>query len=155
MVKQGKVRNIGISNASYTHFDLINSYTKTLLVTNQVEVSPLYTDTFFDGIMNSALKHDIPIMAWSPLAGGRLFAPETEQEIKVKKVLDDMTLKYGIDSIDKIAYAFINKHPARICPIVGSMKFGRVKACVDAFNIELDTKDWFIILKASRGREVL
>ncbi|PHV71619.1 aldo/keto reductase [Sporanaerobium hydrogeniformans] len=155
LVQEGKVRNIGISNASYTYFDMVNTFTKTPLVTNQVEVSTLYTDTFFNGIMDSALKHDIPVMAWSPLGGGRLFSPKTEQEIRVVKVLETMAQKYQVDSIDKIAYAFILKHPAKICPVTGSMKIERIKACVDALKIPLSTKDWFMILEASRGMEVL
>jgi predicted oxidoreductase len=155
LVRQGKVKNIGISNASYTYFEMISSFTKTPLVTNQVEVSPLYTDTFFNGVMDSALKNNIPIMAWSPLAGGRLFSAKTEQEVRVKAVLEKMAKKYAVDSIDKIAYAFLFKHPANICPVVGSMKFDRVKSCADALAINLDTKDWFIILEASRGAEIL
>lgn len=155
LIKQGKVRHIGISNASYTYFEMVSTYTKTPLITNQVEVSPLYTDTFFNGVMDSALIHDIPVMAWSPLAGGRLFHPKTGQEFRVREILQQMAQKYGADSIDKIAYAFINKLPATVCPIVGSTKFERVQSAIDAQSIELTRKDWFKILEVSRGREVL
>ncbi len=81
MIQQGKVKHIGISNASYTYFEMVSGYTKTPLVTNQVEVSALYTDTFFNGIMDSAIKHNIPIMAWSPLGGGRLFSPKPNRNL--------------------------------------------------------------------------
>lgn len=155
LIKQGKVRHIGISNASFTYFDMISTYVKTPLVTNQVEVSPLYTDTLFNGVMDSALIHDIPVMAWSPLAGGRLFHPKTGQEFRVREVLQEMAEKYDADTIDQIAYAFIYKLPATVCPIVGSTRFERVQSAIDARNIDLTNKDWFRILEASRGREVL
>jgi predicted oxidoreductase len=155
LVKQGKVRHIGISNASYTYFEMVNKYVRTPLVTNEVEVNPLHTDTFFNGVMDSALIHDIPVMAWSPLAGGRLFHPHTGQEFRVRAILQQMARKYAVDSIDKIAYAFINKLPAIVCPIVGSTRFDRVQAAIDAQKIELTNKDWFKILEVSRGREVL
>ncbi|GGL59355.1 aldo/keto reductase [Sporolactobacillus putidus] len=155
LIKQGKVRHIGISNASYTYFEMVSKYTTTPLVTNQVEVSPLYTDTFFNGVMDSALIHDIPVMAWSPLAGGRLFHPQTGREFRVREILEQMAQKYDADSIDKIAYAFINKLPATVCPIVGSTKFERIQSAIDAQSIELTNKDWFKILEVSRGREVL
>lgn len=155
LVKEGKVRHIGISNASYSYFEMVSKYVKTPLVTNQIEVNPLYTDTFFNGVMDSALIHKIPLMAWSPLAGGKLFHPETGQQFRVREILQQMAEKYGADSIDKIAYAFINKLPATICPVVGSTKFERVQSAIDAQSIELTNKDWFKILEVSRGREVL
>ncbi|RYL93720.1 aldo/keto reductase family oxidoreductase [Sporolactobacillus sp. THM19-2] len=155
LIKQGKVRHIGISNASYTYFEMVNKYVKTPLVTNQVEVSPLHTDTLFNGVMDSALIHEIPVMAWSPLGGGRLFHPKTGQEFRTREILQQMAEKYGVDSIDKIAYAFIYKLPATVCPVVGSTKFDRVQSAIDARGIELTNKDWFKILEASRGREVL
>lgn len=155
LIKEGKIRYIGISNASYTYYEMISSYLKTPLVTNQVEVSPLYTETFFDGTMDSSLLHRIPLMAWSPLGGGKLFQPKTEQEMRVVSVLKELAIKYETETIDTIAYAFINKLPATICPVVGSMKFERLKLCADAQNISLETKDWFRILEASRGKEVL
>ncbi|TGA97514.1 aldo/keto reductase [Sporolactobacillus shoreae] len=155
LVRQGKVRHIGISNASYTYFEMVSKYAKTPLVTNQIEVNPLYTDTFFDGTMDSVLIHDIPVMAWSPLAGGALFHPKTGQQFRVREILEQMAKKYEVDSIDKIAYAFINKLPATVCPVVGSTKFERLQSAIDAQNIQLTNKDWFKILEVSRGREVL
>lgn len=155
LVRQGKVRHIGISNASYTYFEMVSKYVKTPLVTNQIEVNPLYTDTFFDGTMDSALIHDIPVMAWSPLAGGALFHPKTGQQFRVREILEQMAKKYEVDSIDKIAYAFINKLPATVCPVVGSTKFERLQSAIDAKSIQLTNKDWFKILEVSRGREVL
>ncbi|WP_100487127.1 aldo/keto reductase [Sporolactobacillus pectinivorans] len=155
LIKQGKVRHIGISNASYTYFEMVSKYVKTPLVTNQVEVSTLYTDTFFNGVMDSALIHDIPVMAWSPLAGGALFHPKTGQQFRVREILGQMAKKYEADSIDKIAYAFINKLPATICPVVGSTKFERLQSAIDAQSVELTNKDWFKILEVSRGKEVL
>ncbi|RYL95852.1 hypothetical protein EWI07_01360 [Sporolactobacillus sp. THM7-4] len=59
--------------------------------------------------------------------------------------------KHDVDSMDKIANAFIDKLPAIICPIVGSTKIERIQSTINAQSIELSRKDWFKILEVSQG----
>jgi predicted oxidoreductase len=45
-------------------------------------------------------------------------------------------------------------HPARIIPVVGTSKIERIQSAVDATNIKLEREDWFMLWRASTGREV-
>ena len=90
-------------------------------------------------------------MAWSPLGGGSLINPQDERGIRLKSKLQQIALELEVDGIDKIAYAWILKHPSKPLPIVGTGKIERVKRAAEALNIELSREQWFDIMVASQG----
>ena len=90
-------------------------------------------------------------MAWSPLAGGSFINPKSEKEIRVTNVLKEIAEELNIDSIDKIIYSWLLKHPASIIPIIGTGKIERIKNAVDALDIALSLEQWYKIFIASRG----
>jgi len=94
----------------------------------------------------------MPLMAWSPLAGGQLFTES--QYAPLREKLEDISDRHKASGIDAVVYAWLLKHPAKIMPIVGSGKIDRVKTAVGALDIELTREEWFEILKAARGRDV-
>ncbi|EFG9152811.1 oxidoreductase, partial [Salmonella enterica subsp. enterica] len=75
LVESGKALAVGVSNFRPYDFSLLQSAMETPLATNQIELSLLASDAFANGDIAFLQEHDIPVMAWSPLAGGRLFAP--------------------------------------------------------------------------------
>lgn len=152
--KAGKVREFGVSNFTPSQFNLLKSYYDGKLVTNQIEISPLTVDAFEDGSIDNAMLNHSSLMAWSPLAGGKLFSDDCEQSMRVRASLNELKEKYSVSSIDQIAYAWLLKHPSKIMPIVGSSKISRVKQASSALNINLSHEDWYYILESSLGRSV-
>lgn len=148
---KGKVLHFGVSNFDPMQFDMLNAYTDEKLLTNQVEISPFCLEHFENGNIDFFLKERIIPMAWSPLAGGSFVNPKSEKEIRVTHVLKEIADELDINSIDKIIYSWLLKHPASIIPIIGSGKIERIKNAVDALDIELSLEQWYKIFIASRG----
>lgn len=152
--KEGKVRHFGVSNFSPAQMEMLQREFDGPLVTNQIELSVLHEQPFFDGTVNHLQKEKIKPMAWSPLAGGRLFKGEDEKSQKVKRALEKIAEETEASSIDVVAYAWLLNHPAQIMPIVGSGKMERIQSAVDAANIPLSREQWFYILQESMGKDV-
>jgi predicted oxidoreductase len=152
--KAGKVRNFGVSNFTPMQYQMLDAYMEGKLVTNQVELSPYCLEHFHNSNMEFFLKERIRPMAWSPLGGGSLLDPQNEQGRRLKSKLEEVAGQVGADGIDKVAYAWILKHPSRPIPIVGTGKIERVKRAVDALSIALSREQWFEILIASQGHPV-
>ncbi len=152
--QSGKVLYFGVSNFTPGQFDMLNAYLDEKPVTNQVEISPLCLEHFDNGNMDYFLKEKIKPMAWSPLAGGWLFKPETEREHRVFKVLTEIADELNTGSLDKVVYAWLLKHPAGIMPIAGTSRIERLKNAVEALDMEMSIEQWFRIYIASKGEEL-
>ena len=152
--KDGKVKNFGVSNFQPHHFDMLQSYVDDRLVTNQVELSPWNVENFESGVVDSALKNRIKPMAWSPLGGGKVFTSESEKALRLRRVLEEVREEIGAEGIDQVIYAWLLTHPAGIIPIVGTGNFKRVEGAWKALDYQLNRRQWFKILDATRGREV-
>ena len=61
--------------------DLLRERLVIPLVTNQIELSLFQMGALFDGTLDQCQRHRIRPMAWSPLGGGRLFAPTTRPRL--------------------------------------------------------------------------
>lgn len=152
--KDGKVRYFGVSNFLPAQFNMLNSYLDNKLITNQVEISPLCLNAFEDGTLDLMLEKRIKPMAWSPLAGGRLFRGNDERSLRVQKVLNKIKEEVNAKDIDEVAYAWLLMHPSKIMPIVGSGKIERIKSAIRATDIKLTRDQWFEIYVASRGVDI-
>jgi predicted oxidoreductase len=115
-----------------------------------VELHPLHLEPFEDGTTDLAQELDLPLMAWSPLAGGRLFQDGGERAIRVRTALAEVAQRHGAE-IDQVAFAFLLRHPARIHPITGTGNLERLARQAAAVDITLDREDWFTIWTASKG----
>ncbi len=151
--KHGKVKNFGVSNFTPSQFDALAAHCDMPLSTNQVEISALCLDQFKNGIIDHAQQHSYPLMAWSPLAGGAVFANEIDQARRVNAVLRAWQEASGY-AIDQLLFAWLLMHPARILPILGTGKIERVQKAVEALDIKLTMEQWFELWEASEGREV-
>jgi predicted oxidoreductase len=97
------------------------------------------------------MQHRISVLAWSPLAGGRLGAPgDDERAQRVCAELDAQAKRCGV-SRAAATYAWIMAHPAGIVPIVGSQQVSRIRAAADAYKVIWTRADWYRVLVASRG----
>lgn len=149
----GKVLEWGVSNFLPSDFTLLQSRLDFKLVTNQIEISPLATHHFQDGTINLMQEKRVPMMVWSPLAGGKVFTSQEENSIQLRKVLERLAEKYSCTP-DTILYAWHLAHPANMIPICGSGKIERLSSAVEACNIPLTREEWFEIFVTGRGFDI-
>jgi predicted oxidoreductase len=149
-VASGKVGAVGVSNFRPWDWELLQSAMETPLSTNQIEISALHLDPFTNGDIAFHQRHGHPVMAGSPLAGGRLFGADGAG---VREVLTRIGHEQGADPGD-VAVAFLLRHPARILPVMGTNSLDRIARLSKAAGIVLSREDWFEIYTAGLGREV-
>ncbi len=152
--KVGKVKHFGVSNFTPRQFELLQSRVSKSLVTNQVEINPLNFEVAHDGTLDQLQMLRTRPMAWSCLAGGEIFAGQTEQAKRVREELELIRQEVGAQSIDQVIFAWIRRLPSKPLPIIGSGKIDRVKAAVDSLDIELTREQWYRVWLASKGHGV-
>lgn len=118
--QEGKVRTFGVSNFLPDEFRLLKSYLTVPSITNQVELSPLRMGNMENGVIDQCMEERIHPMLWSPLAGGRIFTGEGEEEVRLREVLEVIREEIGAEDIDEVAFAWLFSHPAGLIPITGS-----------------------------------
>lgn len=154
LVAEGKVRAIGVSNFTPAQFDLLTSRLSIPLVTNQIEHSVLETSALTDGRLDHAQRLRYAPMIWSPLGGGTLFAGDGAREHRVRAALTQVAAETGVNDISTVAIAWLLRHPARLVPVLGTMKAERLAIVARAVDVALDRRQWFSILEASEGGPV-
>lgn len=150
LIEQGKVREVGASNFKHHDFSLLQSHMNNNLVTNQIEISVIANQCFVNGDVAFMQERRLPIMAWSPLAGGKIFGKGNE---KLMNLLKDMA-KFHNSTPTGIAIAWLLAHPANIMPVMGTNSLSRIKSLADACNVNLDMQSWFEIYETANGHEV-
>jgi len=153
LVDEGKVRGVGVSNFMPWDLDLLQSAMKHPILTNQIEISLAARDTFTNGQIARAQQDGRPPMAWSPLAGGRLFIPNDEVGKRVMPKLLEIGNNYHV-AADAVALAWLLAHPAKILPIVGTNTLDRIRYITDALKVEIDRETWFELWTLAAGQEV-
>ncbi|MDE0878070.1 MAG: aldo/keto reductase [Sphingomonas bacterium] len=154
MVTSGKVRSIGVSNYTVDQSRTLASFLSSVPVaTQQPEFSPLFLDPMTNGLFDAAMKHDVAVLAWSPLGGGRIATPTTPREEAVAAALDAVAARFGVDRTTA-AYGWIMAHPARVIPIVGTQNPVRIAALADVYKISWSREDWYAVLTAARGEKL-
>lgn len=149
----GKVLYFGVSNFTAAQFETLAARSPVPLVTNQIEMSPLYLAAWEDGTLDQCQRLRIAPMAWSPLAGGRLFHGEEERARRVRGMLSELADELGARP-DQVALAWLLSHPAGIVPILGSGRLERLRAAVAACDLSLGREPWFRLWTASTGEDV-
>lgn len=152
--KEGKVRYFGVSNFSVQQYKTLQSYLDLSLATNQIEISLDCLDGFYDGNIDFLSEQKVPPMAWSPLAGGRIFHPEDEKSERIHQKLNELIRQGVAKSSDQILLAWLLHHPVGIIPVIGSGKIERIKSAIESFKVELTTQQWFELWSASTGKPV-
>lgn len=148
LVAEGKVRSVGVSNFRPWDWSLLQSAMKSKLVTNQIELSVLAHEPLVNGDLAYLQEHGVSPMAWSPLAGGGIFAPG-----EARTALEVIAGAQGT-TIEAVAVAWLLQHPARIIPVLGTNNLDRIARISDALSVVLTREDWFAIYTAALGREV-
>lgn len=149
-VASGKVRALGVSNFTMAQTAALNHFLGTKLVSTQPEISPLRIDCFENGELDQAMMLGLTPLAWSPLGGGRLAAPETARDTAVAAALDLVADAQGV-SRTVAAYSWLMAHPAGIIPIIGSQNAARIAEGGEALKVRWTRQEWYAVLVAARG----
>jgi predicted oxidoreductase len=136
--RAGKVKHFGVSNFTPAQFELLAS--RFPLVTNQVELSPMFLDPLHDGTLDQCQRLRIAPMIWSALAGGRVFTEQSERAQRLRATLDGL--------------AWIFQHPSKPVVLTGSRHIDAAKEAVAAVSMKLAPEHWFAIWTASNGHNV-
>ncbi|WP_394248092.1 aldo/keto reductase family oxidoreductase [Vibrio profundi] len=151
---QGKVEHFGVSNFTPAQFELLQSRLDTPLVTNQVEINPVNLQVTEDGTLDQLQQARVTPMAWSCLAGGRIFSEDSEQMLRLRQTLAGVGEEIGATSIDQVIFAWVRKLPSNPVPILGSGNIERVQTAVAALELTLTQEQWYRIWVASKGHGV-
>ncbi|MEQ9146576.1 MAG: aldo/keto reductase [Parvibaculaceae bacterium] len=159
--EQGKIGHVGVSNHTAAQFEALQACLDFPIVTHQPEFSCLTLGPLFDGVLDQSMRRGVALLAWSPLAGGRLALAPAEAETKpdgarlaaLIRELDKVAAEAGV-AREAVALAWLLAHPAGVIPIIGTQNAGRIAAATDAFKVKLDKRTWYAILQASMGERL-
>ena len=172
----GKVKHFGVSNHSAAQLELLRRYVLQPLLANQVEISLLHTrmidaglewnvdsaavQVCGDGTLEYCRRNDIQLQAWSPLAGGILGDgtlkpddPRSDRLAGTKVLLAEMAAKKNVTP-EAVALAWLLRHPAGICPIIGARRPEKIRDACQADTVELSREEWVTLFLAGRGRRL-
>ena len=152
-VASGKIRTLGVSNFTQGQIAALQHFLGNKLATTQPEISPLRITCFENGELDQAMMLGLIPMAWSPLGGGRLAAPETPRDKAVAAALDAVAEAQGV-SRTVAAYSWLMAHPAGIIPIIGSQTPARIAEGAEALKVRWTRTDWYAVLVAARGERL-
>jgi predicted oxidoreductase len=156
LVDSGKVRGVGVSNFMPWDVDLLQSRMKHRLQTNQIELGLLNTVPFVDGQLAYAQTQRMPLMAWSPLGGGRLHTEATKSGTSAARLaprLAQLAQAHGVDE-SAVAIAWLLHHPIGVMPVMGSNRLDRIAQFSDATKVPMDRQTWFELYELANGHEV-
>jgi predicted oxidoreductase len=154
LLRSGKIRAAGVSNFSPAQFDLLNSHMEQPLATNQIEFHLLHPEPIHDGSLTQSEKLGVAPMAWSPLAGGRMFDASNPAAVRLAAAALGMAGRYGNATLEQLAYAWILAHPSRPLPVIGTNKIERIRSAAQADSIVLEREDWYALWEAAQGRRI-
>jgi predicted oxidoreductase len=152
MRRDGKIGEVGVSNYTAAQTAALQAHLPFPFANTQVEFSPLAIEPLSDGVLDQAMASDLGVLAWSPLAQGRLGEGEAAdgRVNAVRTALDQVAARAGV-SRTVAAYAWILAHPALPIPIVGSQRPERIREAVRALGVTLTRPEWYAVLTAARG----
>ena len=156
--RAGKIGEIGVSNHTAAQTAALQAHLAFPIACIQIEFSPLAIGPLSDGVLDQALAAGMGVLAWSPLAQGRLgegdprhAAPAADPRAQaVREALDVVAKAHGV-SRPVAAYAWLLRHPARPIPIVGSQQPARIAEAAQALAVSFTRPEWYAVLTAARG----
>lgn len=167
--QEGKVRSFGVSNATPLQIQLLQKYVRQPIVINQMQLSlahcpmiaqGIYTNMGIDGaidreggVLDFCRLNDITIQTWAPLQFGYqkgVFIDHPDFP-ELNKVLGEIAEKYAV-SKTAIALAWILRHPARMQPLIGTLKISRLEDSLNAMEVSLTRDEWYALFEAAGNK---
>ena len=150
LIAAGKISMVGVSNFTVDQYDALAAHLSAPMVSTQPEFSVANVQPMRDGTFDRAMRDGITPLAWSPLAGGRLFSGEG-MATELLDVVDRLGEREGVDRA-AIATAFVLAHPSQPVALLGTQTPARLTSAAAAFDVNLDRNDVYDIVAASEGQ---
>lgn len=162
---QGLVRHFGVSNMSAAQIAHLQAQLDVPLVANQLEMSLASRDWLESGVLLNTpaaaengfphgtieycSAHKLQLQAWGSLAQGR-FTGRGDSEAGH---LVSRLAKSKQTTPETILLWWLQRHPARIAPVIGTSSPERILACRDAVHREPDLthEEWYALWTTARG----
>lgn len=138
---EGKIREIGVSNFSERHFELLAKILGEIPVINQVESHPHFCN---DGIIQFCRKQNIAVQAWCPLGG-------SYSRLKEEGILKKLSEKYNKTAVQLILRWHIQRN---VMVIPRTSKKDRMKENLDIYDFELEQTDMEKISALNTGKRM-
>ncbi|HEX5636911.1 MAG TPA: aldo/keto reductase [Gammaproteobacteria bacterium] len=151
---RGMVKYFGVSNFTSAQLALLQSRLDSTLVTNQIEMNPVNLEVLDSGVLENMQTFRMRPMAWSCLAGGRIFSEHGERFERLRHTLHNVATEIGAQTIDQVIYAWVMHMPSKPVPVLGTGNMARVRAAVDSLAFTLTREQWYRIWTASKGHNV-
>ncbi len=167
--EQGLVRSFGVSNMNAHQIAHLQSHLDFPLVANQLEMSLKSRDWveagvlvntpaaaangFPAGTLEHCATHGIRLQAWGPLAQGSYTGREaTPAEYATAQLVTALAEKKHTTP-ETIILWWLQRHPARIAPVIGTANPTRIRACRDAAHRDPDLthEEWYELWVTARG----
>lgn len=164
--KSGKVRYFGVSNQNPMQVELLKTAVKQPLLFNQLQFGLKHTEMVDVGLNvnipnqashmqdGSVLEYSrinkMTIQAWSPFQHGYFDGPfvGNDKFPELNKKLEEYAEKYNLTP-SGIAIAWINRHPARMQTIIGTMTEQRIEEVTNASDLVLSRDEWYDLYMAA------
>jgi predicted oxidoreductase len=169
LVERGLVRRVGVSNMSGAQIAHLQAHLDLPLVVNQLEMSLhrrawleggvlVNTDAaagvgFPHGTLEHCAAHDVGLQAWGPLAGGRYTGRAETAADRATAELVALLAEAKETTPETVVLWWLQRHPARIAPVIGTTNPARISACRDAVARPpaLTHAEWYELWIAARG----
>lgn len=167
--RQGLVRSFGVSNMSAEQIVPLQASLDQSLVANQLEMSLYRRDWLEAGVVLNTpeavangfpfgtIEHcranGIRLQAWGALAQGRYTGREQTPTEQATAALVASLAAAKDTTSETILLWWLQRHPARISPVIGSARPERIRACRDAVRGDprLTHEEWYELWITARG----
>lgn len=138
--KEGKIRNIGVSNFLNHHLDFLCKNATVKPWANQVE---MHFGSRRDDVLQFCHQSGVGVMAWSPLGGGRMYHDA---------ILIEMAKRKGVD-IKCLVLSWLLKRGVQPVVGIGSSAELQELANMTAVDISEEDEEWFLSCRISNSGE--
>lgn len=167
--EQGLVRHFGVSNMSVEQLQDLENELDFPLVANQLEMSlasrawveaGVLVNTaegasvgFPSGVTEYCRRNHIQLQAWGSLAQGRYTGRQQTEAEHATAALVSAIATAKDTTPESVVLWWLQRHPARISPVIGTTNPDRIRACTDAVlrDPELTHEEWYRLWISARG----
>jgi predicted oxidoreductase len=175
LMREGKVRQLGVSNMSAVQIEALQDRLETRIIANQLEMSLLkrawlestvlvnhaegLDHSFPHGTVEHCMRHGITLQAYGALAKGHYTGapPErpTAAEAATTELIAHMAREMGTTR-EAVLLGWLMKHPAGIAPVIGTANPDRIRACTGAARVAADMTraQWYQLWTTARGNNI-
>ncbi len=151
-VKSGKARAVGVANFAADQMRRIADHLARAgvpLAANQVNYSLLHRAAETNGVLDACRELDVALIAYFPLASGRLTQPSDSMGAKaLLTCLADIARAHDA-SISQVALNWLLARDSHVIPIPGATKSRHARANLDALAWRLSESEFDAIDRAS------